>query len=82
MLGNPGSLTGALPVGVPYYRLGIADHDPAPVTALCPRVVVLHRGRRVAEGPPERVGANPGVLRAFAGRRARPRAWTPSSSAS
>ena len=48
----------------------LADHDLAPEAALCPRVVVLHRGRRIAEGPSERVGANPEVLRAFAGPRA------------
>jgi branched-chain amino acid transport system ATP-binding protein len=45
----------------------LAEHDVALVAELCPRVIVLHRGRRLSDGPTEAVGADPEVWRAFAG---------------
>jgi branched-chain amino acid transport system ATP-binding protein len=45
----------------------LAEHDITLVTRLCHRVVVLDRGRKIAEGAPGEVGDDPDVLHAFAG---------------
>ncbi len=43
------------------------EHVMKTVVTLCPRVVVLDHGERVAEGPPAEVLADPRVVEAYLG---------------
>jgi len=45
----------------------LIDHDMRLVMSLCSHVAVLDFGRRIAEGPPEAVSAQPEVLAAYLG---------------
>ena len=50
----------------------IVDHNLRMMMALCDRVVVLHGGRKLADGPPAAVTVQPDVVRAYLGTRAKP----------
>ena len=45
----------------------IVEHNMEFVMGLCARVMVMHRGTRIAEGAPAEVRANPAVLEAYLG---------------
>src|SRR6202165_908382 len=45
----------------------IVEHNMEFVMGLCHRVMVMHRGSRIAEGAPAEVRANPAVLEAYLG---------------
>ena len=45
----------------------VVEHNMEFVMNLCHKVVVMHRGTRIAEGTPEEVRANPSVLEAYLG---------------
>jgi len=45
----------------------IVEHNMEFVMGLCDRVMVLHRGARIAEGTPQEVRENPAVLEAYLG---------------
>ena len=45
----------------------IVEHNMEFVMGLCHRVMVMHRGAKLAEGTPEDVRANPAVLEAYLG---------------
>ena len=45
----------------------LVEHDMEVVFALAPRIVVLHRGRKIADGPTEAVRADPDVQQAYLG---------------
>ncbi len=45
----------------------VVEHNMEFVMNLCHKVVVMHRGTRIADGTPEEVRANPAVLEAYLG---------------
>lgn len=45
----------------------VVEHNMEFVMSLCDKVMVMHRGTRIAEGTPEEVRANPAVLEAYLG---------------
>jgi ABC-type branched-subunit amino acid transport system ATPase component len=45
----------------------VVEHNMEFVMRLCDKVMVMHRGTRIAEGAPEEVRANPAVLEAYLG---------------
>lgn len=47
----------------------VIEHVLRVVMGLCRRVIVLHHGAKIAEGPPERVTADPAVVAAYLGPR-------------
>jgi branched-chain amino acid transport system ATP-binding protein len=52
-------------------RLGITvimvEHVIKAVVGLCDKVIVLHYGRKIAEGTPKEVTENPAVIEAYFG---------------
>jgi branched-chain amino acid transport system permease protein len=48
----------------------IIDHDLRLMLRLCDRIVVLHRGAVIADGPPEQIRDDPKVVSAYMGSRA------------
>ena len=44
------------------------EHDMAVVFSIAQKIAVLYQGRKLAEGPPEEVRANPEVRRVYLGR--------------
>ncbi len=47
----------------------VIEHVMGVLTGLCPRIVVLHHGALIAEGPPERIVNDPRVIDAYLGTR-------------
>jgi neutral amino acid transport system ATP-binding protein len=45
----------------------VVEHNMEFVMGLCDRIMVMHRGATIAEGPPEAVRKNPAVLDAYLG---------------
>ncbi|MGH2714825.1 MAG: ABC transporter ATP-binding protein [Thermoleophilaceae bacterium] len=45
----------------------MVEHVMEVIMPLCDRVVVLHHGRKIGEGPPEEVAADPEVVEAYLG---------------
>ena len=45
----------------------LVEHDWDVVFELAPRIAVLHRGRKIADGPTAKVRADPGVQAAYLG---------------
>ncbi len=45
----------------------IVEHNMEFVMGLCSRIMVMHRGMKIAEGTPVEVRANPAVLEAYLG---------------
>jgi ABC-type branched-subunit amino acid transport system ATPase component len=45
----------------------VVEHNMEFVMGLCDKVMVMHRGTRIAEGAPAEVRANPAVLEAYLG---------------
>ena len=45
----------------------IVEHNMEFVMGLCARVMVMHRGAKIAEGRPEEIRKNPAVLEAYLG---------------
>lgn len=45
----------------------VVEHNMEFVMGLCDKVMVMHRGTKIAEGTPEEVRANPAVLEAYLG---------------
>jgi branched-chain amino acid transport system ATP-binding protein len=45
----------------------MVEHVMAAVVGLCDRVVVLHHGKKIAEGTPKEITENPAVIEAYLG---------------
>jgi neutral amino acid transport system ATP-binding protein len=45
----------------------VVEHNMEFVMNLCDRIIVMHRGTKIAEGEPEEVSENPAVLEAYLG---------------
>jgi branched-chain amino acid transport system ATP-binding protein len=45
----------------------LVEHDMNLVMSIAQRVIVLHHGLKIAEGPPEEIQSNPEVIRAYLG---------------
>jgi branched-chain amino acid transport system ATP-binding protein len=50
----------------------LVEHVMEAIMRISDRVVVIHHGERIAEGPPARVVEDPAVMAAYFGRRAAP----------
>jgi branched-chain amino acid transport system ATP-binding protein len=49
------------------HTLIVVEHDARAIMSLCERIVVIHRGEKLVEGPPEQVAHDPQAIAAYLG---------------
>ena len=68
---NPTEVKGMLDLLLGLHRQGITlfiiEHVMAVIMSLCQRIVVLHHGEKIAEGPPAAIAHDPRVVQAYLG---------------